>query len=84
MIHKVKYGLMEVVLASSLTSERAPDLTFTSGFGKEFAVFFAPLSTTEGTAMKAAYYDYYTPFEAEYSDKEVEAMLRREKADDRV
>ena len=78
MIHKVKYGYMEVVLASSLTAERAPDLTFTGAHDREFAVFFAPYGTTEATQMQTAYYDYCAPFEVEHSDAEAEAILEKE------
>ena len=81
MIHKVKYGMMEVVLASSLTNERAPDLTFKGADEREYAVFFAPYGTVEGEKMKCAFRVHCAPFEAEYSDDEAEALLDKEDFD---
>ena len=78
MIHKVKYGMMEVVLASSLTNERAPDLTFKGADEREYAVFFAPFDSDEAVVMEATCYDYYANFEAEYSDDEAQALLDKE------
>ncbi len=62
MIHKVKYGLMEVVPGTA-EYDRPPDLIFNGANGREFAAFFAPYGTIEGERMKDAYYDYYAPFE---------------------
>ena len=64
MIHKVRFGWMEVTLDTDANVGRTPDLVFKEHDEREFAVFFAPFGTTEGERMKAAYYDYYAPYEA--------------------
>jgi len=68
MIHRIKYGWMKVTLEASLDDDcRAPDLTFKGEDGREFAVFFAPSSTTEGTEMEVDYHDHshLNPYEGE-------------------
>ncbi len=82
MIHRVKYGWIKVVMEDSLTTERPPDLTFVGSSKRTFAAFFAPFGSIEGEAMRENSYNYYTPFEEEFSDDEAEELLREEKAND--
>jgi hypothetical protein len=67
---------MKVELATPFSADRAPDLLFKGAHDREFVVFFAPLSTSEGAAMQASYDDYHSPFESTVLSEEEELNVK--------